>query len=205
MSTNGATVAGDRPLELPPFSLEVQSLDLGPGIKSVGLELIDTESREPVIGAQAAAIWSAIVPSLTAADIYVLDFFSHIERVAEYCSAHTIAVRAAASRCLVIPQPTQDQLRELFERFEPEVFGLRAGAAAATPDAALEGDLSRRGLDAYGLDAYKDAYARYSFCAVCEPGDGWFTILSDSLWSSEAIRRVRPALQPFDVYISRPQ
>jgi hypothetical protein len=30
-------------------------------------------------------------------------------------------------------------------------------------------------------------------------------LLSDSLWPTEIIRRVRPALQPFDVYIARPQ
>jgi hypothetical protein len=30
------------------------------------------------------------------------------------------------------------------------------------------------------------------------------TILSESLWSSEIIRRVRPAVEPFDVHIARP-
>jgi hypothetical protein len=74
------------------------------------------------------------------------------------------------------------------------------GQAAAKDDAELENELSRR-----GLDAYQPAYARYTCCAVCEPSDGWVTVLSDSLWPSEIIRRVRPALQPFDVYIARPQ
>jgi hypothetical protein len=40
---------------------------------------------------------------------------------------------------------------------------------------------------------------------VCEPEDAWVTLLSDKLWLSEVIRRVRPALQPFDVYLARPQ
>jgi hypothetical protein len=31
------------------------------------------------------------------------------------------------------------------------------------------------------------------------------TLLSQSLWPSEIIRRARPALQPFDVHIARPQ
>jgi hypothetical protein len=31
------------------------------------------------------------------------------------------------------------------------------------------------------------------------------SVLSESLWPSEIIRRVRPALQPFDVHIARPQ
>jgi hypothetical protein len=201
MSTNGATVAGGgNALELPPFSLDVQTIDLGPGVKAVGLELVETENREPVRGPQAADIWSAVVPALTADETYVLDFFSHVERVAEFCSTHQISFREAAGRCLVVPLPSQDHLRELFERFEKETFGMRAGPAAKAPDTALEGELSKR-----GLDAYQGAYARYAFCAICEPEDGWFTLLSETLWSSEVIRRARPALQPFDVYIARPQ
>ena len=77
---------------------------------------------------------------------------------------------------------------------------MRAGAAAEQEDAALGGELSKR-----GLDAYQAAYARYTFCAVCEPEDGWVTLLSETLWPSEVIRRVRPAVQPFDVHIARPQ
>jgi DNA-binding LacI/PurR family transcriptional regulator len=55
------------------------------------------------------------------------------------------------------------------------------------------------------FDAYQAAYRRYSFCAVCEFEDGWVTLLSETIWSSEVIRRVRPAAKTFDVYISRPQ
>ena len=200
MSSNGATVAGGNAMELPPFSLEVQALDIGPDIKSVGLELIDTESREPVQGSVAAEIWSAVSLALAADDAYVLDFFSHITRVAEFCTEHLIPFRIGGVRCLVLPSPNLEQLRELFTRFADESFGLRAGPAAKVPDAALEGDLSKR-----GLEAYKDAYGRYTFCAICESSDGWLTLLSDTLWSSEVIRRVRPAVQPFDVYLARPQ
>ena len=201
MSANGAAVpGGGSAMELPPFSLDVQALDLGPGVKAVGLELVETENREPVRGLQAAEIWSAVVPALTAGELYVLDFFSHVERVAEFCKLHEIAYREAAGRCLVAPEPSQEQLRELFERFEKETFGMRAGAAAKLPDVPLETELSRR-----GLDAYQTTYARYAFCAVCEPEDGWFTLLSETLSSGEVIRRVQPALQPFDVYIARPQ
>jgi len=91
-------------------------------------------------------------------------------------------------------------LRLVFERFEKETFGVRAGAKAQQEDAVLENELSHR-----GLDAYQAAYSRYTFCAVCEPEDGWVTLLSDKLWPSEVMRRVRPALQPFDVYLARPQ
>ena len=187
-------------LDLPPFSLDVETLDLGPGVKAVGLELVETENREPVRGKQAAEIWSAIFPALALEDFYTVDFFSHIDRVQEFCTARKIEFREAATRSLVLPQPRQAQLFQLFERFEGETFGIRAGAAAETPDAALEGELSKR-----GVDAYQPAYERYSFCAICEPEDGWVTLLSPVLWASEVIRRVRPAVQPFDIYIARPQ
>ena len=36
--------------DLPPYSLDVQAMDLGTETKAVGLELIETESREPVQG-----------------------------------------------------------------------------------------------------------------------------------------------------------
>jgi len=199
MSTPGTAVPGSDALKLPPFSLDVQALDLGAGVKAVGLELVETENREPVRGKDAAEIWSAVFPALAGNESYVVDFFSHIERVKEFCKTRNIALREAAERNVVLPQPNQEQLRQLFERFEGETFGFRAGAAAQSADAALEGDLSKR-----GLDAYQSAYARYAFCAICEPEDGWMTLLSESLWPSEVIRRVRPAVQPFDIYIARP-
>src|SRR6516165_7385984 len=124
--------------DLPPYSLDVQGLDLGSGTEAVGL-------------------------------------------------------------CLVISEPAVEVLEKLIARFQSETFGLRAGAATRA-DPALEGELSRR-----GLDAYEAAYPRYSFCAICEAAEGWVTVLSETLWPSEIIRRVRPVLQPFDVYIVRPQ
>jgi len=199
MNAQGTAAPGSGALELPPFSLDVQALDLGGDVKAVGLELVETENREPVRGKEAAAIWSALFPALAASESYMMDFFSHLERVKEFCKMREIAWREAAERCVVLPQPNQEQLQQLFERFEGETFGFRAGLAAQSPDVALEGDLSKR-----GLDAYQSAYHRYTFCAICEPEDGWVTLLSESLWTSEVIRRVRPAVQPFDIYIARP-
>jgi len=199
MSTPGTLAPGSGALELPPFSLDVQALDLGGDVKAVGLELIETQNREPVRGKDAAAIWSVVFPALAGNESYAVDFFSHVERVREFSKTRQIALREATERCVVLPQPNQEQLRQIFERFECETFGFRAGTASQSADAALEGDLSKR-----GLDAYQAAYARYTLCAICEPEDGWVTMLSESLWTSEVIRRVRPAVQPFDIYIARP-
>lgn len=199
MSAPGVPAMGSSPLALPPFSLDVQALDLGNEVKAVGLELVETENREPVRGKEGAEIWSEIFPALAANEAYAVDFFSHIDRVREFCKARQFEWRDAAERCLVISQPNTEQLRQLFERFEAETFGFRAGSVAQTVDATLEGELSRR-----GLDAYQQAYSRYIFCAVCEPEDGWITVLSQNLWPSEIIRRLRPAVQRFDVHIARP-
>lgn len=199
MSSAGDAPLGSGALELPPFSLDVEALDLGTEIKAVGLELLGTESREPVKGKEAAAIWAATFPALAANEVFVLDFFSHVDRVREFCKMYEIHFREAAERCIVLRQPTETQLEQIFERFEGETFGVRAGAAIEGPDAAIEKALSHR-----GLDAYQTAYERYTFCAVCEPEDGWVTLLSKTLWSTEVIRRVRPAAQRFDVYIARP-
>src|SRR4029077_12749111 len=96
MSAAGSPVPSGGALELPPFSLDVQALDLGVGVRAVGLELVGTENREPVRGREAAEIWSAVFPALVAGDPYVVDFFSHIDRVREFCKARGIALREAA-------------------------------------------------------------------------------------------------------------
>jgi hypothetical protein len=200
MNVTGNASAGGDALELPGLSLDVEALDLGPDTTAVGLELLETQSREPAKGQKAAAIWAAVFPALALRECLVIDFFSHIDRVREFCIRNNIHFREAAERCLVLSQPDESQLELLFARFEGETFGVRVGTTAEAPDAALEKELSHR-----GLDAYETYYQRYTFCAVCEPQDGWVTLLSKSLWPTEIIRRVRPASQRFDVYISRPQ
>ena len=199
MSAPGKPTLDPSALELPPCSLDVEALDLGADVKAVGLELLETESREPVRGKDAALIWAAVFLALAANEFFVVDFFSHVERVREFCKLHDIHYREAAERCLVLPQPGEMQLEELFQRFEGETFGVRVGGPAQDGDAELERELSRR-----GLDAYQPAYARYTFSAVCEPQDGWVTLLSPTLWPTEVIRRIRPAVQKFDIYIARP-
>ena len=131
---------------MPPFSLDVQALDLGAGVKAVGLELVETENREPVRGKEAAEIWSAVFPALAAGEPYLVDFFSHIDRVREFCKARGISLREAAERCVVLSQSSQELLRQIFERFEGETFGIRSGVVANEADVLLEGDLSKRVL-----------------------------------------------------------
>ena len=200
MSATGNAPVDPGALNLPPYSMDVETLDLGAEVKAVGLELLETESREPVKGKEAAAIWAAVFPALAGNDGFSLDFFAHVDRVRDFCKMYHIHYREAAERCIVLRAPTETQLQELFERFEGETFGVRAGSLIDGPDVELEKDLSRR-----GLDSYQAAYERYKFCAVCEPEDGWVTLLSKTLWPTEVIRRIRPVTERFDVYLARPQ
>src|SRR5574337_1222900 len=175
-------------MDRPDYLLEVEPLDLGADVKAVGLELIEPESREPVRGADAARIWSAVLPALAGAEPWALDFFSHLDRVRDYCRLHNIAYREAAQRCIVIAALEAQPLAELLTRFEAEAFGARAGGRFTSGDAALEGDLSRR-----GVDAYHHVFTNYFCCGVCDFENGFLTLLTNRLWASEVIRRVRPA------------
>jgi hypothetical protein len=180
--------------------LDIEPLDLGPDVRAVGIELVeDDENREPVRGKEAARIWSRVLWASSGKDHWVLDFFSHLDRVKEYCVSHQIAFREAAQRCVVIPAPEIEQLEELLYRFQKETFGARAGDLVETGDAPLEGDLSKR-----GVDAYQNVFPNYFFCAVCNFEDGSLVLLSEKLWASEVIRRVRPVLEGFAVEIRLP-
>src|SRR5271165_6085308 len=109
-------------LHLPAFSLDVEALDLGMDVKAVSLEILETESREPVLGKRATEFWAAIFPLLAADQPFVLDFFSHLDRVREFCAARKIVFHEAGPRCIVISQPAREELLLLFERFESESF-----------------------------------------------------------------------------------
>src|SRR4029077_7761317 len=159
MNAPGAAAPGSGALELPPFSLDVQALDLGGEVRAVGPELVENENRERVRGKDAGEIWARVFSALAGDDSYLVDFFSRLERVREFCKSREIAFRDAAERCVVLPQPHQQHLRQIFERFKGEILGIGAGRGAQSADAALEGDLSKRGIDAYQL-----AYRHYIFC-----------------------------------------
>lgn len=180
--------------------LDVEPLDLGPDVRAIGLELTEAdENREPVRGIDAARVWSRVLRATAADEIWALDFFSHLDRVREYCDQHQLEYREAAKRSIVIPAPELPVLESLIDRFQSETFGARAGALVAEADKVLEGELARR-----GADAYHTAFQNYFFCAVCGFEDGSLVFLSQKLWASEVIRRVRPALEGQQVEIRLP-
>jgi hypothetical protein len=181
------------------YRLEIAAFDLGPDVKAVGLELIDPETREPVTGGEAARIWAAALLSLAGDKPWALDFFAHLERVREFCKSRGIAFREPNERVVVIPQQTAEPLGALFERFEGETFGARAGEAVDSGDVEVEAGLARG-----GVDGYHTTYSRYLFCAVCDFENGFLTLLSDALWASEVIRRAKAGLAALPVEVTRP-
>jgi hypothetical protein len=182
------------------FLLEIEPLDLGPDVKAIGLDLTeDDENREPVRGGEAARIWSRVLIATAATEDWGLDFFSHLDRVRDYCANHGIKYREASQRSLVIPAPEQEALEGLIDRLQGETFGARAGSLVTQGDPAVERELARR-----GVDTYQGAYPNYFFCAVCSFEDGSLVLLSEKLWASEVIRRVRPVLKGLEVEVRLP-
>jgi hypothetical protein len=185
------------------YLLDIEPLDLGAEVRSVGLDLVEAdENREPVRGADAARIWSRVLQATAGQEPWALDFFSHIDRVRDFCKLHDIAYREANQRSIVVPAPEPAALESLLERFEAETFGARAGALVApgaAGDPTLETELARR-----GVDAYRAAFSNYFFCAVCAFEDASLVLLSEKLWASEVIRRVRPAIKGLEVNVRLP-
>ena len=141
------------------YLLEVEPLDLGADVRAVGLELTEAdENREPVRGRDAARIWSRVLRAVAGNETWALDFFSHLDRLRDYCQRHKIPFREASHRSLVIPAPDTDALESLLDRFQGETFGVRAGALVSKGDATLEGELAR-----HGVDTYHRAFPNYFF------------------------------------------
>jgi hypothetical protein len=176
--------------------LEIEPLDLGQDVRAVGLDLVEGTDREPVRGEDAARVWSLALPAIAGKEPWVLDFFSHLERVREFCQTRNLEYREASKRSIVIPALQPDTLRDLFQRFETEAFGMRAGSRLGTPDPAVENELAR-----HGVDAYHAAYPNYFFCGVCNFEDGSAVVLSGNLWASEIARRVRPILGGLEIQV----
>jgi hypothetical protein len=185
------------------YMLDIEALDLGPDVRAVGLDLVEAdENREPVRGENAARIWSRVIRATAGSEPWALDFFSHLDRVRDFCEGRGIRYRDANKRSIVIPAPEGDSLEGLIGRFQNETFGARAGGALATGEGAdtiLESDLARR-----GADAYHQAFPNYYFCAICGFEDGSLVVLSEKLWASEVIRRVKPVVKDLKVEVRLP-
>ena len=180
--------------------LEIEPLDLGPDVRAVGAELVDaSKDREPVRGNQAAVIWTRVLNAVAGSDAWGLDFFSCLASVRDFCERRKISYRGGSDRSVVIPAPNAETLLAIVEHFQAETFGARAGGPITEGDPGLESDLLRR-----GIDAYHSAFPKYTFCGVCDFEDGSLILLSEKLWASEVIRRVRPALEGLDVEVSLP-
>jgi hypothetical protein len=161
----------------PQYILEVEPLDLGADVKAVGLDLVEIESREPARGADASRLWATALGALAGPEPWALDFFSHLDRVREYCRLRGVHFQEKASgHSLVIPSPSGDTLPELLERFAGETFGARAGAPVAAGDPDVENELAKR-----GVDAYHNTFRNYLFCAVCDLENGFLTLLTEKL------------------------
>lgn len=179
------------------YLLEIEPLDLGEDVRAMGLELTEAdENREPIRGADAARIWSRVLCATAGDETWSLDFFSHLDPIRDYCERHQIVFREASKRSIVIPAPDPAKLEPLVDRFQKETFGARAGELLVKGDPDLEGQLASR-----GVDAYHTAFQNYFFCAVCSFDDGSLVILSQKLWASEVIRRIRPALEGEEIEV----
>ena len=176
--------------------LEIEPMDLGQDVRAIGLELVDGPDREPVRGEDAAQVWSAVLPMLAGKETWVLDFLSKADRLRAFCRAKSIPFREISRAVTVLTAPPPEILIQLFRNFANETLGLRAGNAVQTADAPLEGELASR-----GLDAYHASYPRYAFCGICDLENGSLVLLSNSLWATEASRRIRPALNGTDVKV----
>jgi hypothetical protein len=171
--------------------LEVEPLDLGEDVRAIGLEFVeDNEDREPVRGSEAAAIWAHVLRAAVGDQPWALDFFSHVDRVRDFCERHAIGFREATPHSIVVPAPQEEDLQNLLDRFQNETFGARAGGPLPEADPGLEGELARR-----GVDAYQKEFPRYFFCAICDFENGSLVVLSKKLWASEVIRRIQPVLK----------
>jgi hypothetical protein len=183
------------------YVLEVEPLDLGADAKAVELDLMEDVSREPARWIEASRIWAATLTALAGSDPWALDFFAHLDRVRGYCRLHEIAFEEKISnRCLIVSAPSLEPLAGLLERFAGETFGARAGALLTAGDAAVE-----RELASHGVDAYHAAFRNYLFCAVCDFENGFLTLLTEKLWTSEVLRRVKPAVADLPVVVARPE
>ncbi len=180
--------------------LEIEPMDVGEEVKAVSVELMESdEGREPARGEEAARVWAKVLGAIAGEEPWGLDFFSHVERVKEYCGLHDVAGRETPGRASGVAARASEERAGRRGRVEGETIGVRAGKRFAEGDGEVERELARR-----GVDAYQKSYGEYFFCGVCEFEDASLAVLSRKLWASEVIRRVRPVLKGMEVMVRLP-
>lgn len=180
------------------FILEVEPLDLGPNVRAINLELVESdEDRMPVVGKAAAETWSRVLLALAGTEPWGFDFFSQLDRVREFCQSHNLKFLQPAERFLVVPAPEPADLESLLSQFE--IFGVRAGKRMADGDPGLEHSLSL-----HGMDAYHDNFGNYLFCAIADLENGSLVVLSNTLWANQIIRLVKAILDSANVEVRLP-
>jgi len=95
--------------DLPPYSLDVQPWNSAP---TPGCRTGTTGDAKPRAFARerSSANLGRRLLCPRGKEMLLLDFFSHVERVREFCNTHAIAYREAAPRCLVVPYLSTEQL-----------------------------------------------------------------------------------------------
>jgi hypothetical protein len=144
-----------------------------------------------------------VLQSIAPGEPIALDFPAQDKVVVEFCASRRIGRQGAGGICIVaLPTPgiqAREILADMIERFESLTFGVRAGSLAATLDQTFEENFAMR-----GVDAYQEAYHRYTFCAICAFDEATLTLVAPRLWATEVVRRVAPAITGLDVQVHQP-
>ena len=183
------------------YLLEIEPLDLGADVRAVGLELVEAdENREPVRGTTPRASGAAFcVPSpATSHGRSISSAISIACAIIATVTKLPFAKRASAR--IVVPAPEAAALEALLDRFQKETFGARAGRLLVDAgDPALEGELR-----AAAWTLITRLFATIFSAPFAHFEDGSLVLLSEKLWASEVIRRVRPVLDDLKVEVRLP-
>jgi len=154
-----------RARSLPPFSLDVQALDLGDGVKAVGLELGKPKIANRCAAKESREIWSAVFLPWWRRTVPGGFFQPHRSLAGVLQSAWNCTARSGGRRCVCC----HSRVRSCCAKF-----------SNASKEKPLASGLAGRRRSRYALEAtypsaagcYQSAYARYTLCAICEPEDG---------------------------------
>jgi len=181
-----------------PYSLTWKTLDLGPGVKAIGMELIETRAAKPVRGKDAIAILGRRSHCPRPHKRRLFSIFSGHPDASVISAQGTTRFSRSGGPLHRRAAPSDEPSPRIDRAVRRETFGLRAGKGRSDRRYAIGERLSNA-----VLDAIRPPYTRYTFCVVCELDDGWLTILSEPLWPAKPFRRVRPRCSRLIAYARR--